>query len=256
MSDVSEDILPELKEIVGALLFAARHPVSLAQIRSVLQRTAETYGGATRDFAAASEPEIAAAVEALIVDFETHRTGLRVVEVAGGFRLENRPRCGPWLRTLLEKGRPSRLSQPALETLAIIAYRQPIIRAEIEAVRGVAVDQILRNLLDLGLIRIVGRSELPGRPWMFGTTQKFLEQFGLRSLEDLPGLEELRRINAERPEGGPGTDGESPTTTPASAGAESGESSAVAAEAAAESAADSADAGRGETAAPAEESRS
>lgn len=255
MNDVSEDVLPELKEIVGAILFAARNPVSLAQIRSVLQRTAETYGGATRDFAAASEPEIAAAVEALIVDFETHRTGLRVVEVAGGFRLENRPRCGPWLRTLLEKGRPNRLSQPALETLAIIAYRQPIIRAEIEAVRGVAVDQILRNLLDLGLIRIVGRSELPGRPWMFGTTQKFLEQFGLRSLEDLPGLEELRRINAERPEGGPGPHGESPAAPPPAA-AEAAGSPDANPSSARESDAAAADAGPGETAAPAEESRS
>ncbi len=212
MNENTTDVLPELKEIVGALLYAARHPLSIAQMRTILERTAETFGGAAKDYAAAGEPEIAAAIQALIVDLEQNKIGLQVVEVAGGFRLENRPRCGPWLRLLLEKGRPNRLSAPALETLSIIAYRQPIVRSEIEAVRGVAVDQILRNLLDLQLIRIVGRSDLPGRPWMFGTTQKFLEQFGLRSLQDLPGLEELRRINAERPES---SDGASAAETPA-----------------------------------------
>ncbi len=200
MSEKTTDVLPELKEIVGALLFAARQPLSPASIRAVLRRTAETYGGSARDFAAAEEPEIAAAIEQLIVELNERRWGVRITEVAGGFRMENLPRTGPWVRRMLEKGRPNRLSQPALETLAIIAYRQPIIRSEIEAVRGVAVDQILRNLLDLQLIRIVGRSELPGRPWLFGTTQKFLEQFGLRSLEDLPGVEELRRINDQSPE--------------------------------------------------------
>ncbi len=199
-SDEPADVLPELREIIGAMLFAAREPISVAHIRAVLQRTAEVYGGSTRDFALAGEPEIAAAIESLIVELNEGRFGVRIVEVAGGFRMENLPRSGPWVRQLLEKGRPNRLSQPALETLAIIAYRQPIVRTEIEAVRGVAVDQILRNLLDLQLIRIVGRSDLPGRPWLFGTTQKFLERFGLRSLEDLPGIEELRRINAGPPD--------------------------------------------------------
>mgnify|MGYP001416545598 CR=1 FL=1 len=229
MNEETTDVLPELKEIVGAILFAARHPVSLAQIKTVLDRTAELYGGAARDFAAAGEPEIAAAVEAVIVDLDARKLGLRIVEVAGGFRLENQPRCGPWLRTLLEKGRPNRLSQPALETLAIVAYRQPIIRSEIEAVRGVAVDQILRNLLDLQLIRIVGRSELPGRPWMFGTTQRFLELFGLRTLEDLPGMDELRRINAERPEGPAGPAPAAPDAPPAAAPPASSDAAAEAA---------------------------
>ncbi len=92
----------------------------------------------------------------------------------------------------------AQLSRPALETLAIIAYRQPCTRAEIEAVRGVAVDQIIRNLMEMQLIRIVGRSELPGRPWLFGTSQKFLEHFGLKRLDDLPGTEELRRLEQEQ----------------------------------------------------------
>ena len=112
--------------------------------------------------------------------------------------MENDANCGPWLRTMLQKGRGTRLSLPALETLAIIAYRQSCVRSEIEAVRGVAVDAILKNLLDLQLVRVVGRSELPGRPWMFGTTQKFMEHFGLKNLDDLPGTDELRRIEAEQ----------------------------------------------------------
>ena len=209
------DVLPELKEIVGALLLTARQPLSIAQIRNVLQRTAETFGGAARDFAGVSEPELAAVVERLIVELNGLKLGWRVAEVAGGFRLENLPRTGPWVRVMLEKGRPNRLSQPALETLAIIAYRQPIVRAEIEAIRGVAVDQVLRNLIDMGLIRIVGRSDLPGRPWLFGTTQKFLELFGLRSLEELPSIDELRRINLERPEAAEATPAPPTEPTPA-----------------------------------------
>ena len=193
-------VLPELKEIVGAVLFAAKQPVSLAQLHALMRQTAERMGGVTRDFAAASERDVATALESLRSDLDRGRCGLRVAEVAQGFRMENTAACGPWLRTFLDRGRPARLSHPALETLAIVAYRQPIMRSEIESVRGVAVDQILRNLLDMQLIRVAGRSDLPGRPWLFGTTQKFLEHFGLRSLDDLPGVDELRRMEAARSE--------------------------------------------------------
>ncbi|MCU0857478.1 MAG: SMC-Scp complex subunit ScpB, partial [Pontiellaceae bacterium] len=115
-------------------------------------------------------------------------------DVAHGFRLQNEINCGPWVRTLLDKDQNARLSKPALETLAIIAYRQPILRSEIESVRGVAVDQVLRNLVEMQLVRVVARSDLPGRPWLFGTTRRFLEHFGLRSLDEMPGMEELRRM--------------------------------------------------------------
>ena len=157
-------------------------------------QVAETWGGPTKDFAKASESDIVAAVDQLKVDFTEKKVGLQITEIANGYRLENDPLCGPWLRHLLAKGKPARLTRPALETLAIIAYRQPCMRSEIEAVRGVAVDQIIRNLLEMQLIRIVGRSELPGRPWLFGTTQRFLEHFGLKNVKDLPGVEELRRM--------------------------------------------------------------
>ena len=117
---------------------------------------------------------------------------------------------------MLQKGRGARLSLPALETLAIVAYRQPCVRSEIEAVRGVAVDAILKNLLEMQLVRVIGRSELPGRPWMFGTTQKFMEHFGLKSLDDLPGTDELRRMEAEQSARArkPGAASEPPAATP------------------------------------------
>ncbi|MBP7829325.1 MAG: SMC-Scp complex subunit ScpB [Kiritimatiellae bacterium] len=196
MSDV--DILPELKEIIGAMLFVARQPLTLADLKRVMGQVAETQGGITKDYAKASEADLGAALQQLKVDLIEKRVGLEINEVANGFRMENNALCGPWLRHLLEKGRPSRLSRPALETLAIIAYRQPCTRADIEKVRGVAVDQIIRNLLEMQLIRITGRSELPGRPWLFGTTQRFLEHFGLRDVDDLPSVQELRRLETEQ----------------------------------------------------------
>lgn len=190
------DVLPELKQIVGALLFGAKDPVTVTQVRGVLQRVADTVGGATADFAEATAKDIREAVKALSDDLEKNKVGFHVVEVANGYRLENDSSCGSWLRDLLNKGRSQRLSRPALETLAIVAYRQPCTRGEVELVRGVAVDQMIRNLLEMGLVKVLGRSELPGRPWLFGTTQKFLEHFGLNDVRDLPNVDELRRREA------------------------------------------------------------
>lgn len=191
-------VLPELKQIVGAMLFVRKEPLTVAEIRRVLKSTAERRGGITADFAKANESLIREALDELNRDLTDKKAGFHVLEVAGGFRLENDANCGPWLRVMLQKGRGARLSLPALETLAIIAYRQPCVRSEIEQVRGVAVDSIVKNLLEMQLVRVVGRSELPGRPWMYGTTQKFMEHFGLKSLDDLPGTDELRRMEAEQ----------------------------------------------------------
>jgi len=192
--------MPELKQIVGAMLFAAKAPLSLAEMRKILQQTGEVNGGEYREFAKLKETDIAAAVQQLATDLIQARAGVHVTEVASGFRLNNDAGCGPWLRVLLDKGRAQRLSKPALETLAIIAYRQPVTRGEIEGVRGVQVDAIIRNLMELQLIKIVGRSELPGRPWLFGTTQKFLESFGLKDMNDLPSIQELKRLQEEQEE--------------------------------------------------------
>ncbi|MBN1269608.1 MAG: SMC-Scp complex subunit ScpB [Kiritimatiellae bacterium] len=192
------DVVPELKQIVGAMLFAAQGSVSVGQIRKVFQQVAELHGGPAAGFGKLTEGDLDGAIAELRAALAQHRTGIEITEVANGFKLQNDPACGLWVRQFLERGRPTRLSRPALETLAIIAYRQPCVRSEIEAVRGVQVDQILRNLMEMQLIRIVGRSELPGRPLLLATTEKFLEYFGLKNLDELPGIDELRRRESER----------------------------------------------------------
>ncbi len=198
MSDI--DVIPELKQIVGALLFAAREPVNIATIRKTLRDAAKQYEGPVKDFEKASEKDITEAVERLNADLKQAKAGIHVGEVANGFRLQNDLNCGLWIRQMHDKGRANRLSKPALETLAIIAYRQPCTRQEIEAVRGVQVDAIMKNLMELQLVKAAGRSELPGKPWLFATTQKFLEYFGLKNLNDLPGTEELRRMEKAQAE--------------------------------------------------------
>jgi segregation and condensation protein B len=194
----SIEVLPELKQILGALLFAAKKPLTSKEIRKVLADAGSSYGGPYGQFAEIKEDDIVVAVEDLKTELSRGSTGLCIADVAHGYRLQNEVNCGPWVRTLLDKDHNARLSKPALETLAIIAYRQPILRSEIEAVRGVAVDQVLRNLVEMQLVKVVARSDLPGRPWLFGTTQRFLEHFGLRALEEMPGMEELKRM--EKPE--------------------------------------------------------
>lgn len=188
------NILPELKQIVGSMLFGARHPVAMSDVKRVLKEVADDHTGAIKDFGKVTDAQIKEAILEVQETLDKSKVGLQISEVAQGFRMENNEYCGLWLRYLLDKGRPQRLSKPSLETLAVIAYRQPCTRAEIEAVRGVAVDQIVRNLMDMQLIRVVGKSELPGRPWQFGTTQVFLEHFGINDVQDLPGIEELKRI--------------------------------------------------------------
>lgn len=192
MSDMN--VIPELKQIIGALLFAAREPIALETIRKTLKDAAKQYEGPVQDFGKATDEDIAAALKQLNDDLTRSHVGIHVGDVANGYRLQNDLNCGIWIRQMLEKGRTNRLSKPALETLAIIAYRQPCTRGEIESVRGVAVDAILKNLMEMQLVKAAGRSELPGRPWLFATTQKFLEYFGLKNVQDLPGVEELRRM--------------------------------------------------------------
>ena len=193
MNESTVDVLPELKQIVGALLFAAREPLSTKRMRKAMIETGNGFGGPYEQYAKATDEQIEGALEELQEDFEKAKLGLGVAKVAEAYRLQNDSTCGPFVRALLDKNQTMRLSKPALETLAIVAYRQPCLRSEIEEVRGVAVDAVLRRLIDMQLVRVVRRSELPGRPWLFGTTQKFLEHFGINSIDDLPGSSELRR---------------------------------------------------------------
>ena len=193
MSESTVDVLPELKQIAGALLFAAKEPLTIKRIRKAMIETGNGFSGPYEQYAKATDKQIEGAIEELREDLEKANAGLHVARVAEAYRLQNDAACGPFVRALLEKNQVMRLSKPALETLAIVAYRQPCLRSEIEEVRGVSVDAVLRKLIDMQLVRVVRRSELPGRPWLFGTTQKFLEHFGINQIEDLPGSQELRR---------------------------------------------------------------
>jgi segregation and condensation protein B len=145
--------------------------------------------------------DLSAALEQLVQEHEAARRSYRLVCVAGSWQFVSQPEYAPWLRALIgETIRPPRLSHPALETLAIIAYRQPLTRAQIEQIRGVSVDGVMQTLLERGLIEQVGRAEVIGHPMTYGTTKLFLEYFGLRSLEELPAADELRRVPVEKPE--------------------------------------------------------
>ena len=183
--------VPELREILGALVFGANRPLSLSEMKTCLSEVAETEGGETAAFGRLKEAAIAAALEELAVEVKKLRCGFALREVAGGFRFESDGECGKWLRHLLSAGKPNRLSHPALETLAIIAYRQPVTKATIEGIRGVMVDHVVKMLMEMQLVRIVGRSDLPGRPFLYGTTQMFLEHFGLRALDELSEIEPM-----------------------------------------------------------------
>ena len=170
--------LEETKGVVEALIFATDKPISLQEMKEVLK---EVDGQAIRDI-----------IGRLQKEYESQRRSFQIVEVAGGFRMSTRPQFGEWLKKFYKFRHRERLSQASLETLAIIAYKQPITRAEIEAIRGVDVAGVLHSLLEKKLIRVMGRKEVIGRPLIYGTTNQFLEHFGLKSLSELPRIEELK----------------------------------------------------------------
>ena len=193
----------ELKFILEAILFSAQKPMSLKEIRDVFAAAPEHAEGdeTVRGLRKVKEEEVAAALEQLVADHEAAGRSYRVACVAGAWQFVTEPPFAPWLKALVgHKARPPRLSQPALETLAIIAYRQPVTRTEVEQVRGVAVDGVMQTLLERGLVGQVGRAEVVGRPMTYGTTPAFLEYFGLRSLDGLPDAAELRRLPVEKPQ--------------------------------------------------------
>jgi segregation and condensation protein B len=193
----------ELKFILESILFSAQKPMSAKELRDVLAQAAVHAEGdeTVRAFKKVKEDALIGALEELSAEHESAGRTFRLVCVAGAWQFVSQPEYAPWLKALVgHKARPPRLSQPALETLAIVAYRQPITRAEIEQVRGVAVDGVMQTLLERGLVENVGRAEVVGRPMTYGTTPVFLEYFGLRAIEDLPSADELRRIPVVKPE--------------------------------------------------------
>jgi segregation and condensation protein B len=191
----------ELKLILEALLFSSQKPLTVSELREVLLRAAEqAEEPETKSFKKTTVEEISAALEPLERDQVDAGRSYRLVCVAGAWQFVTRPEFAPWLKALVgERARPPRLSLAALETLAIIAYRQPLTRAEIEQIRGVSVDGVMQTLMERELVVAVGRADVVGRPSTYGTTPLFLEYFGLRHLEDLPAADELRRIPVQRP---------------------------------------------------------
>jgi segregation and condensation protein B len=191
----------ELKLILEALLFSAQKPLSLKELRDVFAAAVEHAEGdeTARALKKVKEGELALALEELARDHEAAQRSYRLACVAGSWQFVTQPEYAPWLKALVgHRVRPPRLSQPALETLAIIAYRQPITRAEMEQVRGVSVDGVMQTLLERGLVEQAGRAEVVGRPMTYATTALFLEYFGLRRLEDLPAADELRRVPVQK----------------------------------------------------------
>jgi len=193
----------ELKFILESILFSAQQPLSPKELRDLLAGAAEhDEDGAAKPFKKTSVDSVVTALEELQREHNEAARSYRLVCVAGSWQFVSEPQYAPWIKALVgHRNRPSRLSQPALETLAIIAYRQPLTRTEIEQVRGVAVDGVMQTLLERGLVEQTGRAEVPGRPMQYSTTALFLEYFGLKGLEDLPAADELRRLPVQKPEG-------------------------------------------------------
>lgn len=190
----------ELKFILESILFSSQEPLTTKEIRDVLVEATE-HAEEAKAFKKVKDDAVMLALEELARDHEQAGRSYRLVCVADRWQFCSQPEFAPWVKALVgEKHRPSRLSQPALETLAIIAYRQPITRAEVESIRGVAVDGVMQTLLERELVQQMGRAEGAGRPITYGTTLKFMEYFGLRSLEDLPAADELRRLPVQKPE--------------------------------------------------------
>jgi segregation and condensation protein B len=171
----------QISGAIEALIFVSGDPVPLKRLEEVLD---------------ASEDDIREAIEALAERYIEFGAGIQVMEVAGGFQLRTRPTFSLQVNAFLERKRKTTLSGPALETLAIIAYKQPITRAEIEIVRGVMVDGVLKSLLDKRLIKVAGVKDVPGRPNLYRTTKRFLEYFGIISLKDLPPIEDIEKTFA------------------------------------------------------------
>jgi len=177
----------KIKSIIESLLFVSDKPLSLQELAEVLKK---------------DKKEIEKSIKDLAEEYKSKEAGISIIKVAGGYRMCANSSNEEWIKKLYKERNKQKLSRASLETLAIIAYRQPITRLEIEEIRGVDSSGVIHHLLDLELISIRGKKEVPGRPFLYVTTKKFLEYFGLNSLEDLPNLEEFSQISKELSGGG------------------------------------------------------
>lgn len=172
--------LSEAKSIIEAVLFAADKPVSIVQFTTLIEIDSEI---------------VTRLIQELQQEYDGSKRSFQIVEIADGFQMRTRSEYAPWIKKYYTTEVSSRLSVSALETLAIVAYKQPVTRAEIEEIRGVNSDSVIHTLLERNLIRIVGRKQAPGRPLIYGTTTEFLMHFGLRDLSELPSLDEIEMLH-------------------------------------------------------------
>ncbi len=175
-----------LKPIIESLIFVVDEPLSIKQLEAVLGDV--------------SLQQIKDILKQLVAEYEAEKRGFVLKEVAGGYQFRTRPEYRDWV-TKLKQSSPAKLSRAALETLAIIAYKQPVLRTDVEHLRGVDSGGIFKTLLERDLIRVLGRKDLPGRPMLYGTTRRFLEVFGLKDLSSLPTLEEMEQLEESWPSG-------------------------------------------------------
>jgi segregation and condensation protein B len=174
--------MEHLKGAVEALLFVSEKPVTIDQLKNAIPGS---QGADIKD-----------AVDALTVDYTCESKGMTVTAIANGYQMLSRQAYAGYIREFYKTRSREKLSRPALESLAIIAYKQPVSRSDVELIRGINSDGVVMHLLNKGLIKMVGRKEVPGRPYVYGTTTQFLEYFGLRALEDLPKLEDFPALMA------------------------------------------------------------
>lgn len=197
--DVKIPLPRSLQEIVGSLLFASETPLTAGDLRAAVKAVEPEEGDNAEVmdvYHTCTNREIDEALKGLEKALDVAGCGFKLVCTGGTYRLQTAPSCGRYVRALLKLDRPNRLGRASLETLAIIAYRQPITKSEVEEIRGVDVSANVKTLIDLQLIRLVGKSELPGHPFLYGTTPLFLEHFGLSSLQQLNELDPtLQRSN-------------------------------------------------------------
>ncbi len=173
-----QDIETTVESVVEAVLFASDEPLSAARLANIIEIDTK---------------QVREQIKSLNEKYRANNNAFRIEQIAGGFQMLTLSPYNHWLKKLLRVRSDNKLSAAAMETLAIIAYKQPVIRADIEVIRGVAVGEVIRSLAYKGLVKIVGRAEVLGRPMLYGTTKKFLEVFGLNSLKDLPKVEELKK---------------------------------------------------------------
>lgn len=171
--------MKDLKNIIESMLFVSEDPLTIDRIKNVL-----TF---------ADTKEIRNALKVLLDEYESRKGGFFLHEVAGGYQIRTRPEYTEWIKRLV-KPNPRRISKAALETLAIIAYKQPVIRSDIEHIRGVDCGGVIRMLLERKLVRVLGRKKIPGRPLIYATTKQFLETFDLKDLKDLPTPKEIEEL--------------------------------------------------------------